>query len=369
VKKIAVAVLAFALLMIFAKVESGNAVSILDQQQTSIYPDAVVGVGGESEQIIAQVVTAGMEGALTDVWLDLASLDKVTVEIQGVSLDSSPNDVVATSEVMHKGSLPTSCPNDPPLSAHIVFSNPVYFMAGEQFAIVIRSNGEGGAAISYDNNPYGGGAFFFDSRPNPPGEWVIDANRDLVFQTYMDPDPAIEPKLTYTYGIVGEGYDDTGITTIRRDTMMIVRDREGAICDYGKPWGPGEGLSDTDFALNIDQESGRYLTGSGRRRVVSTYTTGVTDTLISFEFKGLGLYQYLGPSFTAELPDYGEVTVTVGDWYFGILFEGTGVGRGSFDFGEVMTTESLVGVVVEIGDMAGLYIVTGESEVVAVTGL
>src|SRR5438128_7928526 len=72
-----------------------SAAPILDQEQPTIdtSPGFVFGIGGASEQKLAQVFTPGLTGNLTEVDLSLACEGDLTIQIQGAS-DGKPNGVI-----------------------------------------------------------------------------------------------------------------------------------------------------------------------------------------------------------------------------------------------------------------------------------
>jgi uncharacterized repeat protein (TIGR01451 family) len=161
----------------------------IDQQQPLI--DSTVGglaIGGASEQLLAQVVTPGISGSLTQVRLPVAcdSGSDLIVEIQEVAA-SVPNGVVLTSQTISGTNLPSFFPA-PPSFRSLVFSAPVLLPAGSPFAIVLRSAGACGVFRGPIGDPYPGGDGFFDARPNAPGVWVpLGTRSDLPFQTFVDP--------------------------------------------------------------------------------------------------------------------------------------------------------------------------------------
>jgi uncharacterized repeat protein (TIGR01451 family) len=161
----------------------------IDQQQPLI--DSTVGgsgIGGASEQLLAQVVTSGVSGTLTQVRLPVTcdTGSDLIVEIQEVA-GSVPNGVVLTSQTIPGTNLPSFFPA-PPSFRSLVFSAPVFFSAGTPFAIVLRSAGACGVFQGPIGDPYPGGDGFFDARPNAPDVWVpLGTRSDLPFQTLVDP--------------------------------------------------------------------------------------------------------------------------------------------------------------------------------------
>jgi hypothetical protein len=163
----------------------------VDQQQPSfnIYGNPLA-LGGSSEQKLAQVVTAGMDGHLVEVRLPVicsSSSESVRFEIQAVTADK-PNGTVITRQDILASDLPVF--SSPPEFRGIRFSSPAQLAAGQSFAIVMSTAAECSVIPGPAGNPYVGGDSWFDSRPNPPG-WVRDCEFgpsypcDLPFQTVM----------------------------------------------------------------------------------------------------------------------------------------------------------------------------------------
>ena len=181
-----------ALCLILGASGPAQAISMIDQQQPII--DSAVGglaIGGTSTQKLAQVVTAGLSGYLTEVRLPVAcdAGSTLMVEIQEVTA-GEPNGVVLTSQAVPGTSLPPFFPS-PPSFRSVVLSTPVSLTAGDQFAIVLRSAGSCGVFGGPVGDSYGGGNLYFDALPNLPG-WVCvcsfaGGRFDLPFQTLVDP--------------------------------------------------------------------------------------------------------------------------------------------------------------------------------------
>ena len=169
-----------------------HAAPLIDQQQQVI--DTSVGglaIGGSSQQKLAQVVTAGMSGVLTEVRFPVACASgNLVIEIQGVT-GGQPNGVVLASQTIPGASLPPFSPAPGGVSFRsLVFSAPASVSGGSQFAIVLSSTGECGLFQGPTGDPYPGGNAFFDSRPNPIGVWIcncdsVGARFDFPFQTLV----------------------------------------------------------------------------------------------------------------------------------------------------------------------------------------
>lgn len=171
------------------------ATSVIDQQQLIIDSSAgTAAIGGPSTEKLAQVVTAGLSGLLTEVRLPVTCdpASDLILEIQGVTA-GTPNGIVLTSQTIPGSILPPFFPS-PPSFRGLSFSAPVSFSAGSQFAIVLRSAGSCGVFQGPVGDSYLGGNLYFDALPNSPG-WVcvcsfVGARFDLPFQTLVGPAPA-----------------------------------------------------------------------------------------------------------------------------------------------------------------------------------
>lgn len=157
---------------------------VLDQEQPLI--DSTVGGAIQSDQDLAQIVTAGITGALTEVRFPVFCYtgDDLIVEIQGVA-GGAPNDVVLTSQTIPGTSLPTGSVG----FSSLALSAPVFFSAGSSFAIVLRSTGSCAVFQGPIGDPYPGGDGWFRSASNS-NKWVPLGNfggSDLPFQTFVSP--------------------------------------------------------------------------------------------------------------------------------------------------------------------------------------
>lgn len=162
---------------------------VLDQNQ----PNADTGIGGSaiggpaSEQKLAQTVTVGRSGVLTEVRLPIACTNgTLVVEIQGVAKDGTPDGVVRARRAMAARLLPSTFP---PAFQTFRFGSKLEYSAGDRFSIVLRMNNPVAQSCGVFNgpsgDPYSRGEVFFDARPNQPG-WIRTFNdRDLPFETLM----------------------------------------------------------------------------------------------------------------------------------------------------------------------------------------
>ena len=182
-KVLGIAVIFLAVVMLATPV---NATSTVDQQQTVVNTDVAWSIGSDSQQELAQVVAAGLTGILTEVQFPVGGTpgSDLIVEIQGVS-EGKPDGVVLTSATIDD--LPYPLPYPPTFTSLVL--NWVYFSAGDQYAIVLYSEGFCGVYPGPVGDPYPYGDAFFDARPNDPGEWLSvsigTGIYDLPFKTLV----------------------------------------------------------------------------------------------------------------------------------------------------------------------------------------
>jgi hypothetical protein len=167
------------------------AAPVLDQQQPVIDNNAGVVLAISAGQKLAQTVTAGIAGYLTEVRFPVACTNPgpdLVIEIQGVTA-GVPNGTVLTSQNIPASSLPPFSSSQPVFRSLALLS-PVFFEAGNQFAIVLVSEGSCGMSVGPAGDSYTKGNMYFDSLPNPSG-WVCNCifsgeRYDLPFQTLSD---------------------------------------------------------------------------------------------------------------------------------------------------------------------------------------
>lgn len=99
-----------------------------------------------------------------------------------------PSGVVMTSQTFPATVAP---PPFPYPFRSLVFSTPVTFAIGEQFAVVLSSPGTCQFSVGPVGDPYPGGDGWFITLPNPLDVWVDlgigHGRQDLPFQTLMEP--------------------------------------------------------------------------------------------------------------------------------------------------------------------------------------
>lgn len=159
----------------------------VDQQQTATQPTGGVVIGGASDQKLAQIVTAGVAGFLSELRLPVACdpMSELVLEIVESEGLGVPTAVVRSSQ-----RFPGSAFSTTGFQA-LSLSQPVFFPARRRFAFVLDSPGDCGMAIAPLGDSYPRGQGYFDARPNPPG-WLClcefrDGPYDLPFQTVVQP--------------------------------------------------------------------------------------------------------------------------------------------------------------------------------------
>jgi hypothetical protein len=124
---------------------------------------------------------------------------------------------------------------------------------------------------------------------------------------------------------------------------------------YGAPW--GNSLTDSGGTTTTLQVNHVTFTGRQIIKTHETYATGTSMGTVNAEIVGIGLYTYMGPTFSFDLPGVSG-TVTQGATYFGILVEGFGVKHGvSGDLKGLKTMETFTGVAILAGPLTGVSLV------------
>jgi hypothetical protein len=160
---------------------AARAHSVIDQQQPVFDTSApfVWALGGYYRSEVAQIVTPGITGDLTEVRFPAKCETTLTVEVQGVS-GGLPDGVAAGSQTV-----PFLGPLDEFNS--IVFSKPVPVRAGTPYALVLSTSGECGILPGPVGDPYPGGDGYGRGDGDP---WVplgvVPERRDLPFQALVD---------------------------------------------------------------------------------------------------------------------------------------------------------------------------------------
>lgn len=163
---------------------SANAQTI-DQQQPLIDETAgFLGVGGDSDQKLAQTFKVGVTGRMIALDLPMACGGDYRIEIRQQAGGTPSGALVRRIE-----GTGTSLGVDGFQRYPILVPIPV--TAGDELSFTVETlGGNCNYATSPDGNTYTDGQGFFDSRPNPPG-WLalkgtLDTFKDLPFKTVME---------------------------------------------------------------------------------------------------------------------------------------------------------------------------------------
>jgi hypothetical protein len=148
---------------------------ILDQAQSIISIQSGIGIGGTVAQQLAQTVTSGVNGIVTEihmpVWCSAGS--NLTVVLMGVGDDNAPDGVALGGSTVVPGAAipqPGAGANTPFRS--LVLTTPLAVALGQRYAIVLGSTGNCalGAQGPLGSSYGGGDAWFFNSTN---GRWVL----------------------------------------------------------------------------------------------------------------------------------------------------------------------------------------------------
>lgn len=187
------------------------AAQTIDQSQPAIDEEAgFLGLGGDSEQMLAQSFTVGVDGDLVGLRLPIAGCGRgdLVLELRMLSAAGMPDGAVVRSVRIAGGDVPAAYAG----FQDFFFPAGVAVSAGDVFAFVARVDGEDGYC-SYATSPTGDlyprGQGFFDARPNPPG-WIsfkefAGSPQDLAFFTLMEDAGAPGPSANRCIGFTAGG--------------------------------------------------------------------------------------------------------------------------------------------------------------------
>jgi hypothetical protein len=161
--------------------------SDFDQQQPIFdLTEGGLAIGGQSNQLLAQVITPGISGTLRSVAFPLACDNgSLIVQVEGVT-NGAPNGSVLSSDTIPASAFPQFPPN-PVAFRTISLALPPPVTAGTQVALVLM-NGTGSCGIFQGpvGDPYAGGDGYYDALPNPSGWLLLSGTRkDLPFKTVV----------------------------------------------------------------------------------------------------------------------------------------------------------------------------------------
>jgi hypothetical protein len=171
-----------------------QAAEIVDQAQLRI--DATAGyrgIGGGSEQKLAQTFTAGVTGNLVAMRMPIIGCGggDLILEIRLAAPDGSPGGTLLSTTRF----APSAAPSSGAEFHEFRLGDPVRIRRSVKYGYTLRMDPNVATAnCNYANSEpgdlYPGGEHFFDTRPNPPG-WlrasdVPDPEKDLAFETIVD---------------------------------------------------------------------------------------------------------------------------------------------------------------------------------------
>jgi len=179
-------VILFVSFLVLLSMAQAQRALVIDQRQALVDPDAnTLAVGGQSNQVLAQVVTVGMDGRLRGVLFPIGcESGRLKIEIRNV-VAGEPGPVVFARKNIRASRIATIV--TPALRLFPFFGH-LDFSAGDQFAIVLSNpRGSCGVAMDLTASYPGGGAFYRDDLASG---WILlpvgsTDPEDLSFATLM----------------------------------------------------------------------------------------------------------------------------------------------------------------------------------------
>lgn len=182
------AFLALTLVVALALVGSAPAASTLDQQQPLLNPNYPGGGGlSVSQEKVAQVVTSGIAGLLTEVRVPLECIDTATLTLEINNAQGTPGTTNLARSTLPGSLFPL--PNRPPVLRSVPLAAPPFIPAQTTFAFILSASGSGCDVTPGPSNApsaYPRGDGFYNNPGYPTGSWQ-PLFGDLAFQTFVDP--------------------------------------------------------------------------------------------------------------------------------------------------------------------------------------
>jgi PASTA domain len=234
---------------------------VVDQQQALDLSSAALvgGSGGSGPQIMAQIVTSGMPGLLTEVDLPLGCQAATTILVEIRDAAGTPLPDVLAAKTL--SGLPV-----PPDWRSVVLPTAPFIPADTPFAIVLSSPGTCGVRTSGLNaDPYKRGDGWYQGPPNPPGMWVPGGS-DVAFKTYVE-------RICQVPALVGTAGKDAPATLARYGCSVGTVTRVHSLSsskDEVISQNQGEGThlaagSTVDFAVSLGKPPCRVPDVRGRK--------------------------------------------------------------------------------------------------------
>lgn len=162
---------------------------LLDTEQVNVDASTVLGLGGSSEQRLAQTFMLSRGGWPSHLTLPMNcnATAKVCVTIEKVDGAGRPSGIVLAEEYV-PGAVFSSVPT-PAIGFRIVeFRYPPKLAAGSYAFTLTAKGGDCGAYPGPVGDTYRAGKGWFEALPNPPGWYELfdsRGKRDLAFQVFM----------------------------------------------------------------------------------------------------------------------------------------------------------------------------------------
>lgn len=173
---------------------AAQAAEVVDQSQTMIDAGSgLLGIGGDSEQKLAQSFTAGVTGTMVAIRAPIIGCagGDLVLEVRLAGAGGAPDGALLNSTRV----APSSVPVTGAAFHEMRLNATVAIRRGVKYAYTLRmdpvaSTSNCNYVHSAVGDLYADGEHFFDSRPNPPG-WVAasavpEPRLDLAFETIVD---------------------------------------------------------------------------------------------------------------------------------------------------------------------------------------
>jgi hypothetical protein len=173
---------------------AAHAAEVVDQSQLLLDVTAgYLGIGGGSEQKLAQTFTAGVTGNLVAIRMPVVGCGggELVMEVRLAAADGTPDGTLLSTTRYGPATVPPSGAD----FHEFRLGEPLRIRRSVKYAYTLRMDPTAltsncSYAKSATGDPYAGGEHYFDTRPNPPG-WlaaseVPDPAKDLAFETIVD---------------------------------------------------------------------------------------------------------------------------------------------------------------------------------------
>ncbi len=274
---------------------AAGVVVVTDQSQPAI--DTLGGgLAIDPGQNLAQSITPGATGQLTEVWLPVACQPGSTliVEIRSVT-NGAPGDAILASYSVDASVIPPWVFLDPPILRRLALPSPVPIVQGRPLAIVLRSTGDCGVFQGPAGNPYAGGDAFYDDL-RFPSMWTgfTTGRQDLPFRT------VIAPVVSVIADFSGDGLGDVFLYNTYTGAWSLKETSASTFIEAANgTWASHWMISAAEFDGNVptdlflyNRSTGRFFKafglGNGQFGFSgSTWAQGWTTTIVDLNGDGL----------------------------------------------------------------------------------